>query len=57
MIEEIYSVDIPYSIKKLGTKCRKNNEIVNGLLTKNYLFKSQSYAFFYSIMHTNGRKD
>ena len=38
-IEETDAVSIPDTIKKLRARCRQNNEIKDGVLTKNYLFK------------------
>lgn len=58
MIEEVDSKAIPKSLKELREKCRLNQEIVDGILTKNYLFNSPSYAASFVIgMHTNGRTD
>lgn len=58
MIEEIDSQSIPKAIKELREKCRKNHEIVDGRITKNYLFNSPSYAASFIIgMITNGRTD
>lgn len=58
MIETIDSKAIPKSIKDLREKCRMNNEIVDGKLTKNYLFNSPSYAAAFVLgMNTNGKTD
>ncbi|KXB43634.1 hypothetical protein HMPREF3188_01416 [Tissierellia bacterium KA00581] len=58
MIEQVDSNAIPKSIKELREKLRKNNEIVNGKIIKNYLFNSPSYASSFVLgMHTNGRTD
>lgn len=58
MIEKVDSNAIPKSIKELREKLRKNNEIVNGKIIKNYLFNSLSYASSFVLgMHTNGRTD
>lgn len=43
-IEETDSVSISDSIKKIRQQCKQNNEIKDGVLTKNYSFKSASYA-------------
>lgn len=58
MIEETDSMSIPQSIKELREKIKKNNEIINGRLTKDYLFNSPSYAAAFILgMQTNGRTD
>ncbi|MBU4693919.1 GIY-YIG nuclease family protein [Mycoplasma zalophidermidis] len=58
MIEVIDSNSIPKSIKVIRENCRKNNEIINGKLTKNYLFNSPSYAASFVLgMNTNGQTD
>lgn len=58
MIEEIDSRAIPKGIKDIREKCRATNEIINGRLTKNYLFNSPSYAAAFVLgMHTNGKTD
>ena len=58
MIETINSKAIPKSIKVLREKCIANNEIVDGKLTKNYLFNSPSYAAAFVLgMNTNGKTD
>ena len=58
MIEEIDSNSIPKSIKELRKECKKNGEIVDGRLSKNYLFNSPSYAAAFVLgMQTNGRTD
>lgn len=58
MIEEIDSSAIPKGIKAIREKCRATNEIIDGRLTKNYLFNSPSYAAAFVIgMHTNGKID
>ena len=57
-IEETDADSIPDTIKKLRARCRKNNEIKDGVLTKNYLFKSPSYAASFILgMTTNGKTD
>ena len=43
-IEETDSDSIRDSIKKIRHQCKQNNEIKDGVLTKNYSFKSPSYA-------------
>lgn len=58
MIEEIDSRAIPKGLKDIREKCRATNEIINGRLTKNYLFNSPSYAAAFVLgMHTNGKTD
>lgn len=58
MIEEIDSRAIPKTIKDIREKCREANEIIDGRLTKNYLFNSPSYAAAFVLgMHTNGKTD
>lgn len=58
MIEEIDSRAIPKVIKDIREKCKAQNEIVDGRLSKNYLFNSPSYAAAFVLgMHTNGRTD
>lgn len=57
-IEETDAESIPDTIKKLRARCRQNNEIKDGVLTKNYLFKSPSYAASFILgMTTNGKTD
>ncbi|MCU4706467.1 GIY-YIG nuclease family protein [Mycoplasma sp. CSL7503-lung] len=58
IIELEDSNSIPKTIKEIRKKCKSNNEIVNGRLTKNYLFNSPSYAASFVLgMNTNGRTD
>ena len=58
MIEEIDSPAIPRSIKELRDTCRKNNEIMDGRLCKNYLFNSPSYAAAFVLgTNANGRTE
>lgn len=58
MIEETNSHAIPETLKDLRKKCLENNEIVDGKITKNYLFNSPSYAASFVLgMNTNGRVD
>lgn len=58
MIEGIDSRAIPKTIKDIREKCREANEIIDGRLTKNYLFNSPSYAAAFVLgMHTNGKTD
>lgn len=58
MIEETNSHAIPETLKELRKKCLENNEIVDGKITKNYLFNSPSYAASFVLgMNTNGRVD
>ncbi len=57
MISKHESHATPPTIKKLRRACRDNNEIVDGVLTKNYLFKSPSYAAsFVTGNSANGRE-
>ncbi|WEG37125.1 DUF4357 domain-containing protein [Amygdalobacter nucleatus] len=45
-------------IKELRERCKQNKEIIDGVLTKNYLFNSPSYAASFVLgMTTNGRTD
>lgn len=56
MIETIDSAAIPKAIKELRNKCIKNEEIIDGRISKNYLFKSPSYAAAFVLgVTTNGR--
>ncbi|WP_253195937.1 DUF4357 domain-containing protein [Gemella sp. zg-570] len=58
MIEDIDAKSIPETIKELRLKCKNNNEIVGGKITKNYLFNSPSYAASFLLgINTNGRTD
>lgn len=55
-MEETDAESVPEVIKKLREKIKKNKEIVDNKLTKNYLFQSPSYAASFVIgMTTNGR--
>lgn len=57
-IEETDSGSIPDVIKELRERCKQNNEIKDGVLTRNYLFKSPSYAASFVLgMTTNGKVD
>lgn len=57
-IEETDSGTIPEMIKELRERCKQNKEIIDGVLTKNYLFNSPSYAASFVLgMTTNGRTD
>lgn len=56
MIEENDSPTIPRSIIELRDTCRRNNEIMDGRLCKNYLFNSPSYAATFVLgVSVNGR--
>jgi hypothetical protein len=58
MIEEIDSNSLTNSIKELRNRCRKNGEIINGRITKNYLFNSPSYAAMFVLgMRKNGKTE
>lgn len=52
MIEIIDSTAIPKSIKELRKKCINKNEIIDGRISKNYLFNSPSYAAAF-VLGTN----
>lgn len=57
-IEETDSGSIPDVIKELRERCKQNNEIKDGVLTRNYLFKNPSYAASFVLgMTTNGKVD
>lgn len=56
MIETIDSIAIPKSIKELREECIDKNEIIDGILAKNYLFNSPSYAAAFVLgTNANGR--
>lgn len=58
MIELIDSKSLPKSIKEMRDKCKANNEIIDGKITKNYLFNSPSYAAMFVLgMSRNGKTD
>lgn len=58
MVEEIDSKVIPKSIKDLREKYKSKEIIKDGILTKNELFNSPSYAAAFVLgMNTNGRTD
>lgn len=58
MIEENDSKSILNSIKALRVRCQANGDIISGLLQKNYLFNSPSYAAAFVLgMNTNGKVD
>lgn len=58
MIESIDSKSLTKSIKELRDKFKANNEIIDGKLTKNYLFNSPSYAAMFVLgMSRNGKID
>ncbi len=58
MIESIDSKSLTKSIKELRDKCKANNEIIDGKLTKNCLFNSPSYAAMFVLgMSRNGKID
>lgn len=52
MIEMIDSIAIPKSIKELRKDCIDKNEIIDGRISKNYLFNSPSYAAAF-VLGTN----
>ena len=52
MIETIDSIAIPKSIKELRKECINKNEIIDGIISKNYLFNSPSYAAAF-VLGTN----
>lgn len=58
MIEEIDSNAIPNTIKELRDNIKEKQGIVDGKITKDYLFNSPSYASAFILgMHSNGRTD
>ena len=58
MIETMDSASLPESLRTLRARCKANNEIVNGILMKNYLFNSPSYASIFVLgLRRNGRVD
>lgn len=58
MIELIDSKSLSKSIKEIRDKCKISNEIIDGKLTKNYLFNSPSYAAMFVLgMSRNGRTE
>lgn len=58
MIEEIDSESIPKTIHEQREKAKNNNEIIDGRITKNYLFNSPSYAASFILgRSTNGRNN
>lgn len=58
MIEENDSKAIPKTIKDLRDKCKKEQEIINGKIEKNFLFNSPSYVVAFVLgMNTNWRTD
>lgn len=57
-IEDSDSEAIPETIKILRQRCRQSGEIKDGILTKNLLFRSPSYAASFVLgMTTNGKTD
>ena len=52
MIETIDSTAIPKSIKELRKECINKNEIIDGRISKDYLFNSPSYAAAF-VLGTN----
>ena len=56
MIDAIDSSGIPKSVQELRAKCMANGEIIDGRITKNYLFNSPSYAGSFVLgASVNGR--
>lgn len=56
MIDAVDSPGIPKSIQELRAKCMANGEIIDGRITKNYLFNSPSYAGSFVLgASVNGR--
>ncbi|WP_071027499.1 GIY-YIG nuclease family protein [Peptoniphilus raoultii] len=57
-IEEIDSDSLPVSLKELRNIAKEKGDIINGILQKNYLFNSPSYASMFIMgMSRNGRTD
>lgn len=58
MIAEEESTAIVNSIKEMRRKCIENGEVVDGKITKDYLFNSPSYAAMFLIgARNNGRTE
>lgn len=56
LIEEIDAESIPPGIKVMRESCKKNGVIKDGVLTKNILFRSPSYASSFVLgINSNGR--
>lgn len=56
LIEEIDAESIPPGIKVMRETCKKNGDIKDGVLTKNILFRSPSYASSFVLgINSNGR--
>lgn len=56
LIEEIDAESIPPGIKVMRESCKKNGVIKDGVLTKNILFSSPSYASSFVLgINSNGR--
>lgn len=58
MIEEKVSDSLPEKLKELRQKCLNDGDIVDGILQRNYLFNSPSYASMFVLgLSRNGRTD
>lgn len=58
MIEEKISDSLPEKLKELRQKCLNDGDIVDGILQRNYLFNSPSYASMFVLgLSRNGRID
>ena len=57
MIEENYTESTPNSVRLLKEKCIENDEIINGILQKDKLFSSPSYAASFVLGGSKNGKD
>jgi len=57
MIESHYKESAPNSVRLLKEKCIENNEIINGILQKDKLFSSPSYAASFVLGRSINGKD
>ena len=57
MIEENYAESTPNSVRILKEKCIENNEIVDGIIQKDKLFSSPSYAASFVLGGSKNGKD
>ena len=57
MIEENYTESTRNSVRLLKEKCIENNEIINGILQKDKLFSSPSYAASFVLGGSKNGKD
>ena len=57
MIEENYTESTPNTVRLLKEKCIENNELIDGILQKDKLFLSPSYAAFFVLgRRINGKE-